>query len=208
MRHYGKGWFFESYKHSLAAKGIRTSMVVKRPISTFVSGVRKQSETPSVFERKGISKTAMEARIIPRKRAEELIAAAPITAAGRREIALRKLEMTLQPREARGQLVYKTITKDVAPPKVGESFGEYVDRVETIIHDRIPPGTHIEWVRPVPGEPGKFSSTVGQYPVEDLIENVLARQYGYKGGKVAFYDPKTKKFSAGIGELKERGLIK
>jgi hypothetical protein len=188
---YGKGWHFDSQRHSLAAKGIRTSLAIRKTWERF----KKESSVP-VFGKRAVAEE-LQARKMTDKRAKELIIAGSLSdlpKSREEKMALRELELTLQPRERRGIRILQLITNKISVPEPFEDFDHYEARTKSRIAEFVPLSSKVEIRLPVRGTSSTGVVTAGEPPsVEQYIDYLFEHRYKERFG---YYDPSTKSFTA------------
>jgi len=175
---YGKGWHFESYRHSLAAKGILTR--IKKEAATPILGYTAVPEMKKMSE----------------ARAKELIIAGALSKlpkSAEEKMALRELELTLRPRERRGVRIMKLITQKISPPVPFEGFEHYKDKIKGSIEEFMPLNIKVDVRLPVRGG-GRTGVVTAEPPsAEEYIDYLLDHRYKYHFG---YYDPSIKDFTS------------
>lgn len=183
---YGKGWHFESYRHSLAAKGILSR----------IQKIKAEAATP-VF---GYT-VAPEIRKMKESDAKALVVAGTLAEtpkSAEEKMALRELELTLKPRERRGIRVMKLITQKISPPHTDEDFDHYDERVKGTISEFMPLNAKVDVRLPGRGISATGVTTAMESPsAEEYIDYLLERRYPKNLRlRFGFYDSSTKSFTS------------
>lgn len=178
---YGKGWHFESIRHSLAARGILTRF-------------KKEASEP-IFGKRGVAEE-LKVRKMSEAKAKDLIVAGALSdlpKSSEEKMALRELELTLRPRERRGVRIMKLITQKISSPIPFESFDHYKNKVKGAVEEVMPLSMKVDVRLPVRG--GSKAGVVTAEPptAEEYIDYLLDHRYKEQFG---FYDPSTKTFTA------------
>jgi hypothetical protein len=208
-----KGWHFESWRHSLAAKGIRTnrSFAVRDLITAYKSGGKD-------VEARGrrLLAEAEKPVVIPSTRY------APLTEREGIELAKLKFEASLRPRERRQIDVLNYIKKYVGEKEEDESVDDYLTR----IRDRVGMPIWTSWAKSeyeyvsvgdkvVPKEVPK---TLGEYITETIYKlyPVEKTEFDEKIGPppsipgvkklTRYYAREGKEFDVDNGDVVERSL--
>jgi len=196
---YGKGWHFDSYKHSLAAKGIKTknSFVVKKIIDRFSS----EASTP-VFGNK-VTDEQLRAKKMSSAKEKALIIAGSrgsMPKSMEEQIAYRELELSLQPRERKGIRTSRLITEKISPPHPFEDWDHYEERTKSKISQSAPLISRVD-VRLVKQVVDKKSGkvrliTTDEPTMEEYIDYLFDRRY-LPNERYGAYDPSTDSFTGG-----------
>lgn len=122
-RYKTQGWFNDSLRHSLAAKGVKTSY------AGLLASARKR--------RAAIAKRTIDAPAsLKRTRGGKIsgIGYFPLTKAEKEKVGAKKFEATFQPREERRNFIRATI-REYMPPKDGMTYIQYLDNLQKYLQD-------------------------------------------------------------------------
>jgi len=165
---YGKGWFNEPYRHSLAARGIKT----RHTNFAILKDIQKLRE-------KRVRKILEEVR--PKetefRKIKGAILAQPLTEQEEREYLKQRLISTLTRRGARKQWI-REFLKNAVPREKGEDKGMYLERALKELDKIIPLDAEIGTISTI--DPRTDKLVERPETVKDYVESVIMGEKEYE----------------------------
>jgi hypothetical protein len=173
-----KGWYYEGWRHSLAAKGIKTSMALRDWMKAYKGGVREAE----IRARAGLAQFKAKPIAIPSSKY------ALLTEEERKRLALEKFKASLRQRERRQVEAVEFVDNFVGPKREGEDIEEYLRRVKKDIGPDYWNAWGAEWQKTYRDEAGEVKSKMVQLTIGDYLRNAIKRRYDVRDEETKMWE--------------------